>query len=149
MEVFRLLEELEDLIDESSSIPFGNKVLLDKKEALEIIKEVRIQLPDEIKQAEWINTERQRILTEGQKEADNMVEEAKVYIQEKIEASEIIKEAQKQADEMIAEAQKISNEIKLGAGEYADEMLKRVQRDFEDILVTIEENRDELSRMNR
>lgn len=65
LELLKLIEEIEDLVEESSGIPFGNKVFVDKKQFLEIIKEIRLQLPDEIKQAEWINTERQRILAEG------------------------------------------------------------------------------------
>ena len=47
---------------------FG-KALIDREELLEIIKEIRIQLPDEVKQAQWIKEERQRILVEAQKEA--------------------------------------------------------------------------------
>lgn len=147
MKVLKLLEELEDLIDESSSIPFGNKVLLDKKEALEIIKEVRIQLPDEIKQAEWINRERQRLLLEAQHEADSIIENAKSYVQEKVEASEIIKEAKKHADEIILDAQKLSKDIRLGANEYADDLLKGVQDNLEKLISTVSQNRVELGRI--
>ena len=41
--------------------------MIDKEEVLEIIKEIRIKLPDEIKQAAWIKEERQRILAQAQK----------------------------------------------------------------------------------
>ena len=62
MNVLKLIEELEDIIENCSSIPFVQKVLVSKGEVLEIIKEIRIHLPDEIKQAQWIKEERQRIL---------------------------------------------------------------------------------------
>ena len=77
MEVLNLLELLEDIIEEGSKLPFGNKVMIDKSKALEILRDVRISLPDEVKQAEWINTERQRIIDDAKEEA----EKAKVALE--------------------------------------------------------------------
>ena len=76
MEIFTLLETLEDLLESSKNLPFTQKTMVDKDEMLEIIKEIRIKLPDELKQAKWIKEERQRILVEAQKEADGIVKEA-------------------------------------------------------------------------
>lgn len=144
MELLRLIEEIEDLVEESSGIPFGNKVFVDKKHFLEIIKEIRLQLPDEIKQAEWINTERQRILAEAQQEADAIVENTKSYMQEQVEESEVLKEAQKQAEKIIEQSQNTSKEIRRGAKEYADNILGKVQSDLRKISEVIAANRDEL-----
>ncbi|MEJ8553721.1 ATPase [Tepidibacter sp. Z1-5] len=144
MELLRLIEEIEDLVEESSGIPFGNKVFVDKKQFLEIIKEIRLQLPDEIKQAEWINTERQRILAEAQQEADAIVENTKSYMQEQVEESEVIKQAQKQAEKIIEQAQSTSKEIRRGAKEYADSILGKVQSDLRNIGEVIAANREEL-----
>lgn len=144
MELLRLIEEIEDLVEESSGIPFGNKVFVDKKQFLEIIKEIRLQLPDEIKQAEWINTERQRILAEAQQEADAIVENTKSYMQEQVEESEVLKEAQKQAEKIIEQSQNTSKEIRRGAKEYADNILGKVQSDLRKISEVIAANRDEL-----
>ncbi len=144
MELLKLIEEIEDLVEESSGIPFGNKVFVDKKQFLEIIKEIRLQLPDEIKQAEWINTERQRILAEAQQEADAIVENTKSYMQEKVEESEVIKQAQKQAEEIMQQSQSTSKEIRRGAKEYADNILGKVQADLENLRNIIAANREEL-----
>ena len=76
MEIFTLLETLEDILEKSKSIPFTEKAIVDKEEVLEIIKDVRLKLPDELKQAKWIKEERGRILQEAQKEADDIVREA-------------------------------------------------------------------------
>ncbi|KXZ39616.1 hypothetical protein SAMN05661008_01191 [Alkalithermobacter thermoalcaliphilus JW-YL-7 = DSM 7308] len=146
MEVLKLLDEIEDLIEESVSVPFGGKAIVDKKEVLEIIKEIRLLIPDEIKQAEWINTERQRILAEAQQEADGIVQNTKLYIQEQVENHEIIKQAQKEAEKIIEEAQKVAKEIRIGAKEYADEMLKQVQDNMENLHNIIKANREELNK---
>ena len=76
MEIFTLLETLEDILERSKSVPFTEKAIVDKEEVLEIIKDVRLKLPDELKQAKWIKEERQRILLEAEKEADEIVKEA-------------------------------------------------------------------------
>ena len=67
MEIFTLLENIEDILEKSKGVPFSNKVLVDKEEILEIISELRLKLPEELKQAKWIKEERQRILVEAQK----------------------------------------------------------------------------------
>ena len=76
MEIFTLLETLEDILERSKSVPFTEKTIVDKEEVLEIIKDIRLKLPDELKQAKWIKEERARILDEAQKEADGIVREA-------------------------------------------------------------------------
>ena len=58
MEIFTLLEALEDMLDKSRSIPFSSKCIVNKEEILDIIKEIRLKLPDELKQAKWVEEER-------------------------------------------------------------------------------------------
>ena len=72
MEIFTLLETLEDILEKSKNIPFMNKGIVNKEQIAQIIQEIRLKLPDELKQAKWIKEERQRLLLEAQKEADEM-----------------------------------------------------------------------------
>ena len=57
MEIFTLLETLEDLLEKSKQVPFSEKTIIDKNEFLDIIKEIRLKLPDELKEAKWIKEE--------------------------------------------------------------------------------------------
>ncbi|WZL74801.1 ATPase [Clostridiaceae bacterium 35-E11] len=147
MNALRLLDELEDIIENSSSIPFAGKVLMDKGEILDIIKEIRIQLPDEVKQAQWIKEERQRILIEAQQEADSIMQDAKIHIEEMVEKDEITKKAQKRSEEIISQAQINAKEIRLGARQYADELLADIEKNLEGLAKTIRDNRKELKGM--
>lgn len=65
MEIFTLLEALEEELEKSKTIPFSGKGVVDKENFLDIIKEIRIKLPDELKQAKWVKEERARILAEA------------------------------------------------------------------------------------
>lgn len=145
MDVLKLLDEIEDVIEESSTIPFAGKVLVDKNDILEIIREIRIKLPDEIKQAEWIKEERQRILAEAQKEADTIIDEVKLHIEEMVEQDEITKQAQERYEEIITKAQNSAKEIRIGAREYADGLLKEVEDNLKNIIDILEKNRQELN----
>lgn len=147
MNALRLLDELEDIIENSSSIPFAGKVLIDKGEILDLIKEIRIQLPDEVKQAQWIKEERQRILIEAQQEADSIMQDARVHIEEMVEKDEITKKAQKRSEEIISQAQINAKEIRLGARQYADELLADMEKKLEDLAQIIRDNRKELKGM--
>ena len=134
MEIFTLLEELEDILENSKSVPFSGKSVVDKEEILEIIKEVRLKLPEELKQAKWIKEERQRILVEAQKEADDIVKEAENRIISMINENEITKKAYEKKAEIIETANEMSREISKGTKEYADNVLQGIEVALQDII---------------
>lgn len=144
MEIFTLLETLEDTLEKSRRIPFSGKGILDKEELLDIIKEIRLKLPDELKQAKWVKEERGRILIEAQKEADDIVKEAENRIIAMIDEHEITRKAYEQKAEIIETANEMSREISKGTKDYADNLLQNIEIALEDALKTIQNNRREL-----
>ena len=144
MEIFTLLENIEDILEKSKGVPFSNKVLVDKEEILEIISELRLKLPEELKQAKWIKEERQRILDEAQKEADDIVKEAENRIISMIDEHEITKKAYEKKAEIIETANEMSREISKGTKDYADNVLNGIEVALQEALKIIQNNRNEL-----
>ena len=144
MEIFTLLETLEDIMEKSRNVPFSNKCIVDKEEILEIIKEIRLKLPDEIKQAKWVKEERQRILVEAQNEANDIIKEAENRIISMIDEHEITRKSYEKKVEIIETANEMSREIKSGTEEYADGVLAGIEVALEDALKVIKNNRKEL-----
>ena len=144
MEIFTLLETLEDLLERSRTMPFSTKAIVDKEEILEIIKEIRLKLPDELKQAKWVKEERQRILVEAQKEADEIVKEAENRIIAMIDEHEITRKAYEQKAEIIETANEMSREISKGTKDYADSILQNLEKSLVSALEIIQNNRKEL-----
>ena len=144
MEILAILESLEDLVEKGLSVPFSGKCIVDRDEILEIVKEIRLKLPDDLKQAKWVKEERQRILLEAQKEANNIIKDAENKIMSLVDEHEITKKAYEQANEIIANAQKNAREIRLGTREYADSILNKVEEILKDTLDVIRMNREEL-----
>ena len=144
MEIFTLLETIEEMLETSRAIPFSTKGIVDKEEMLEVIKEIRLKLPEELKQAKWVKEERQRILVEAQKEADDIVKEAENRIISMIDEHEITRKAYEQKAEIIETANEMSREISKGTKDYADSILLNIEKTLEQALQTIQNNRREL-----
>lgn len=144
MDVLKLLAEIEDIVEAGSGVPFSQKVMVDKIEILEIVNEIRIKLPDEIKQASWIKDERQRILADAQEDADNLLNDANHKLQEIIGEHEIIKLAEERAEEILTKAKTNAKDIRIGAMEYADGMLEDTQENLKNIITLLNDNRKEL-----
>ena len=63
MTVLELLEEIEDIVDTAPGLPLTGKIMIDSNELLEIVREIRLSLPDDVQQAKWVKEEKERILS--------------------------------------------------------------------------------------
>lgn len=140
--VLKLLEELEQVVDEGRSSPFSNKVQVDKDEIFEIIDEIKMKLPNEIKQSKWVIEERNKILVDAQKEADEMLKEAEVRLGKLVEEHAVTQKAYEQAAEIMDAAKKSAKEMRLGAIDYADDVMGVAEQRLREMQDSIEqENR--------
>lgn len=144
MEILSVLEALEDAVERAMSVPFTGKCLISREEILEFIQDIRLKLPDDLKQARWVSEERSRILAEAQQEADNIIKGAEGRIASMVDEHEICRKAYEQAEVIITNAKKNAREIRLGTREYADNILNKVEEILEDTLDVIKVNRNEL-----
>ena len=132
--VLKLLDEIEDIIDTSHATPFSGKVKVDKEEIYEIISEIRVRLPNELKQAKWVIDERNKILIDAQKEADEIIKNAEQRLDKLINEDEITKKAYEQAALINENSKKMAKEMRLGAMEYADEVLSLAEQRIKDLM---------------
>ena len=127
MKVLELLDEIEEIVDTAAGFPLTGKIMVDANEILEIIKEIRIELPDEIQQAQWIKNERQRILDEAKKEYETVLRDAQQQAESLIENDEIIVKAKARADEIIRVAESNVRQLKMSTFDYIDSLLYNFQ----------------------
>jgi vacuolar-type H+-ATPase subunit H len=145
MELLELLEQLEDIVDSGMNIPLsGGKCIMDRETVLDLIQEIRLKLPDDIKTAKRITDEKQRVLMEAQQEAEDIINNAEARIAALVDENEITKKAYEQAEIIISNAKKNAREIRLGTREYADGILNKVEEIMEETLDVIKVNRQEL-----
>lgn len=166
MKVLELLDEIEEIVDTSSGFPLTGKILVDAEEILEIVKEIRVELPDEIQQAQWIKDERQRILEEAKREYETILKDAKVQAEALIENDDITVKAKMRADEIMRIAEANVKALKMSTFDYIDsilfnfqdkmdqlnsayfhDMFNNLQNTFEKVNNTIIDNRNEIKEM--
>lgn len=137
MEIFTLLETLEDIMEACKALPFTEKVLVDRNEILDLVKEIRLKLPDELKQAKWIKEERERIMQEANKDADDIVKEAENRIISMIDEHEITRKAYDKKEEIVAEANETYRSIMRDTNAYVDEVLASVEQAMKELQGTL------------
>lgn len=134
MDILHLVDRLEELFNESRSIPFTHSVIVDEDRMLDIIDQMRVSIPDEIKKAQQLLTQRDRILAQAQEEANRTIMLAREKGKQIIEQDEIVISAQKRADQIIEQARIERENTRKEADEYALQSLANLEIEMERLL---------------
>lgn len=127
MDLLELIDVLEETVEKGTSIPLSGRSLMDKEELLDLIEEIRLNLPEDLKQARWVKEERQHILHEAQNEADGIIADAKAKAEEMVMEEEVVVQAQQKAEEIVEQAQNHAREIRESIMQYSDSLLAKVE----------------------
>ena len=130
MTVEEILELMDELLDKSSSVPFSQKKMIDVEQMREYIDSIRLNLPGEIKRAKDMTRDKKNILTEANKEAEEIVKKAKDEAKKLVAQEEIIKQADiveqaKAKDKAIREA--LSENLNKSLSEAAEVLTKSLK----------------------
>ena len=131
MTVEEILELMDELLDKSSSVPFSQKKMIDVEQMREYIDSIRLNLPGEIKRAKDMTRDKKNILTEANKEAEEIVKKAKEEAKKLVAQEEIIKQAAdiveqaKAKDKAIREA--LSENLNKSLSEAAEVLTKSLK----------------------
>jgi vacuolar-type H+-ATPase subunit H len=166
MKVLDLLEEIIEVCDTASGVPLTNKIMVDKAELLEIVDDIRKAMPEEIQQAQFIRTERDRILNEAKEEYDRIIKDAEQRADILVEQNEITTRAKAHAKEITEQVEANVKHLKLSTYDYVDkvlfdfqgkvdqlqhaylgEMYTNIQNTFEEIGESLSDNRDEIKKL--
>ena len=141
MEILEIINMMEENIDKASTVPLSGKILIDKEDLLDYIQEMRLVFPEELKEAEWVKEERQRILSEAETRAQTMVKNAEDKVRQMIDENEVTRQAIEQANQLVNDAQTKSMEIKSDCDQYADDILADVEKRLDMLLKKVHDDR--------
>ena len=128
MNIEEILDVMDELLDRSWSLPLsGGRCVVDAEKIRDLVDEIRLNLPAEIKQAKGIVSDRTEILSDAKKEAEQTIRKAEERARLLVAQEEITKAAQARASEMISRAQLKSREIRHAAQEFSDSCLQRTE----------------------
>ncbi len=149
-----LLEDLEDVLDDATSIPLSKKYAVDVEKIKTIIEDIRLNTPQETKQAKAIVDSRNSILEEANKQAADIIAQAQEQARELVardqitltaqsEAADIIAKAKEQGDSYIADAQNQASDLLQSATNQANELVTNAQNNSREMLTAVNNYADD------
>lgn len=134
MDILHLVDRLEELFNESRPIPLTHNVIVDEDRFLEIIDQMRISIPEEVKKAQQVIAQRDRALAQAQEEASRTISLAKQKSEELVARDAIVQAAQARAEQIIDQARADVEAIRRDADDYIIETLGSLEAELTRLL---------------
>lgn len=132
MNVDDMVDLLDDMFEDAVKMPLtGGKCIIDSQKARDLIDEIRMNLPQEIRQAKAIVADRGEIIAIAKAEAEDIIRNAEERARSIVNKDELVIQANNRANEILAQAHQKSREVRTAAHDFADEIL----RNAEEVLV--------------
>lgn len=133
MDILQLIDRLEELFNESKSIPLTRNVMVDEDRMLDIIDQMRIAIPEEVKKAQQLLGQRDRVLAQAQEEANRTLEIARQKADQLTSKEVVMQEAQRRADQILVQARADAENVRSEADDYVMNSLTQLQTELERI----------------
>jgi hypothetical protein len=130
MDIQHLIDRLEQTLAESRRIPLTANLIVDEDRVFNIIDQLRVTLPEEVKKAARVEAEKDRILAQAQEEAERIRELAKQEAAELVRRDTIMAAAQQRADTIMERARREADILRKDSDAYVMEVLSKLEEDL-------------------
>lgn len=135
MDIMSLVDQLEDLLNSSRQFPpFTHSVLVNEDRLLEIIDQMRVAIPDEVKNAQRVLSERDRIMAQAQEERNRLLSIASEKKEQLLERDSLVQSAQARSDQITSHARAEADRLRSEADQYVVDKLTQLELDLDRIL---------------
>jgi hypothetical protein len=131
MDILHLIDRLEELFNESRAIPFTHNVVVDEEKMLDLIDQMRVAIPEEMKKAQQVMTQRDRVLAQAQEEANRTLALAREKGEELLERDSIVQSAQSFAEQKATDIIAKADQSRVEAAQYVIETLTTLELELE------------------
>ncbi|MBI5298285.1 MAG: hypothetical protein HY869_22635 [Chloroflexi bacterium] len=133
MDILQLIDRLEELFNESKAFPFTHNVMVDEDRMLELIDQMRIAIPEEVKKAQQLIAQRDRVMAQAQEEANRTLALAREKADALTQKDSIAVEAQRRAEQIKAQALIDAENTRADADNYVLDSLTQLQNELDKI----------------
>jgi len=137
MDILHLVDRLEELLNQSRPLWFTHNVIIDEDRMLDIIDQMRVAIPEEVKKAQQLLAQRDRILAQAQEEANRTLAIAREKSDQLVERDAIVQAAQARADQIISQARTDVEKTRLDADDYVVETLTHLEMELDRFLTQV------------
>jgi cell division septum initiation protein DivIVA len=131
MDILHLIDRLEEILNDSRPFPFTRNVIVDEDKVLDLIDQMRVAIPEEVKKAQQLLAQRDRVLAQAQEEANRTLALAREKSEQLVERDAIVQAAHVRAEEIVAQAHADIQNTRRDADEYALETLTRLELELD------------------
>lgn len=127
MDILQLIDRLEELFNDAKAVPFTHNVIVDEDKMLELIDQMRIAIPEEVKKAQQVMAQRDRVMAQAQEEANRTLQIAREKADQMLQKDIIMQEAQRRADQIISQGRAEAESTRADADNYVVDTLMQLQ----------------------
>jgi len=131
MDILHLVDRLEEVLNQSRSFWFTSQVVVDEDRILDLIDQMRVAIPDEVKKAQQLLAQRDRILAQAQEEANRTLAIAREKSEQLVERDAIVQAAQARSEQVMVQARAQAETTRRDADEYVLDTLMRLEMELD------------------
>ncbi len=131
MDILHLVDRLEEILNQSRPFPFTHNVIVDEEKILDLIDQMRVAIPEEVKKSQQVLAQRDRILAQAQEEANRTLSIAREKSDQLVERDSIAQASQSRADQVVTQARAEGERIRREADEYVVDTLTRLELELD------------------
>lgn len=144
MDLITRIEELQTMIEDAKAVPLSSSAVVNRDEVLELVAQLKAEVPDEIRQARWMSRDRDELLARARKEAERIIAEAREGRDRLLSRTEIVHAAQREGERIVDDAKERAAKIRLEAEDYVDQKLAAFEILLNKTLATVARGREQL-----
>lgn len=145
MDIYELIDELENELSEGKNVLFSKKGVVDLKKCEKLISEIKQALPFTIQESKYTLSQKNKILSSAEEQAKKIIADAKEYAENMIQQSDISKLSEERAKLLMNKADDYSDNLEKITRKNIDKMLKSIEDYLMDNLHIVRNNREELA----
>ena len=138
MEIMQLVDQFEALLTSSLRIPGTDRVLVNESECQRLIEQMRVTVPDVVKQAQRTVQERDRLLAQAKEESERIVGRARERAAELLEEHEVVRQAQARAQTILQDAERTAPQMRSEADVYTVHVLQELGTQLEGSMAQVQ-----------
>jgi cell division septum initiation protein DivIVA len=144
MDLIERIEELQVLVEEAKAVPLSSSAVINREEFLELLAQLKQEVPEEIRQARWMSRDRDELLGRARKEAERIIAEAREQRDRLLSRTEIVHAAEREAERLTDDAKERAAKMRLEAEDYIDQKLAGFEILLNKTVATVERGRAQL-----
>ena len=148
MDILYLLDQLEEVLGGGSHLPLTSRTLVDEQEILDILDQIRVAIPDEIKAARRLTQDRDQVLADARAEADRLVKEADAHVAARVADHHLVRAAEARATEIEERALEEADRMRRETDAYVYRVMQKLRDQIHQVSATVERGLQELEPHN-